>query len=170
VKTLIERGVNRSSARALVAKTEEAKIHEKIALFDWLSARKDQRIQKSPAGFLYRSIAEDFSLPEDYVAATAPAKPRVPVRNVVPLQRHTASTLSKPEAPSDRAAIDELWNSLGAEEQQIIEQELVAKALPFLREQYLDGQSERGLLFQTVRQAMIDGYIRRILSGRPKVA
>ena len=159
VKSLMERGVNRSSARSLVAQTDEGKVREKIALFDWLSARKDQRIQRSAAGFLYRSIAEDFSLPEDYVAAMSALKREQTSRKVIPLQRHTAPAKEATKA-SDRGEIDRFWSSLSADEQARIEKELVAAAPKFLREQYVEGRKERGLLFQPVRQAMIDEYVR----------
>ncbi len=79
----------------------------------------------------------------------------------MPLQRHTplAKTVSKLSA--ERESIDQFWNSLDGADQQRIEQELVVKAPPFIREQYLEGQQERGLLFQAVRQAMIDEYVRK---------
>jgi hypothetical protein len=160
VNALTERGVSRGSARTLVANTDEGKIREKVALFDWLSSRKDPRVQKSPAGFLYRSITEDFALPEDYRAATTP-KPTKKAQQLVPLQRQTphAKTVSKLSA--ERESIDQFWNSLDGADQQRIEQELVKRAPPFIREQYLEGQQERGLLFQAVRQAMIDEYVRK---------
>ena len=169
VKALTERGVSRGSARTLVGNTEEGKIREKVALFDWLSAKKDPRVQRSPAGFLYRSITEDFALPEDYRAATTP-KPSKKVQQLVPLQRQTPDSKSIATAVSDRPAIDSFWNALSVDEQRRIENELVATAAPFLRDQYLDGQQERGLLFQTVRQAMIEGYVRKCLNGRSKAA
>jgi plasmid replication initiation protein len=156
VKALIARGVNASSARALVAEKDEAKIREKIALFDWLSAKKDSRIQRSPAGFLYRSIADDFSLPDDYVAAARVPKPPPQARKIVPLERHTPMA----KAASDREVIDQFWNAIPREEQERIEQELVVKAPKFLREQYMAGRKERGVLFQAVRQAIIDEYAR----------
>src|SRR5207302_31019 len=123
VKALTGRGVNVRSARSLVAGMEEAKIREKIALFDWLSARKDPRVQKSPAGFLYRSITEDFSLPEDYRAAVLAPKPAARVQNRVPLQRQTPRSERSSKLDSERQAIDQFWNSLGAEEQGRIERE-----------------------------------------------
>jgi hypothetical protein len=81
----------------------------------------------------------------------------------MPLQRHTAQKKAEPKGPSDRAVIDEFWNSLATEEQERIERELVEQAPRFHQEQYLEGQQERGLLFQTVRQSMIDGYVRKQL-------
>jgi hypothetical protein len=161
-KALIDRGVNPKSARTIVAGTEEGKVREKLALFDWLSAKSDPRIQKNPAGFLYRSIAEDFSLPADYQTASA-QKPKAQVRKLVPLQRQTDRKSAGPKPPCDREAIESFWKSLTVEEQGRIEEELVAKAPRFLREQYVDGRQKRGILFQTVRQAMIDEYVRGVL-------
>jgi hypothetical protein len=169
VKALTDRGVNRSSARAIVAGTDESKIREKIALFDWLSARKDARVQRSPAGFLYRAITEDFSLPEDYLAARA-QKPTKKVQKIMPLQSQTPEAKNGKTLDAEREAIGRYWNSLPEDEQRRIESELVATTAPFLREQYLEGQQERGLLFQTVRQAMIKGYVRKCLNGRSKAA
>jgi hypothetical protein len=170
VSALVERGVNLRSARTLVAQKDEGRVREKIALFDWLLARKDPRIQRSAAGFLYQSIAQDFALPEDYVTATAAPKPRTGDRRIMPLQRHTASKKVEPKGSSDRAVIDEFWNSLGVDEQERIERELVEQAPRFHQEQYLEGQQERGLLFQAVRQAMIDGYVRTALAARSNAA
>ena len=164
LKALTERGVSRGSARMLVANTDEVKIREKIALFDWLSDRKDVRVQRSPAGFLYRSITEDFGLPDDYRAATA-QKPTKKVQKSVPLQSQTPDAKSIATTVSERAAIDQFWNSLGSDEQNRIERELVANAAPFLREQYIAGRKERGILFQTVRQAMIEKYVRHASSN-----
>jgi hypothetical protein len=160
VKALIDRGISRNSALSLWGRTSEEKIREKLALFDWLRARADARVQRSPAGFLYRAIFDDFALPEDYIKAKALAS-----RKVVPIRRQTRTTPSAEAQSNDRSAIDAYWTSLPPNEQERIEAELVSKSSSFLREQYLDGQKERGPLFQVVRQAMIDGYVCRVLSG-----
>ncbi|HUQ94675.1 MAG TPA: hypothetical protein VM120_23545 [Bryobacteraceae bacterium] len=49
----------------------------------------------------------------------------------------------EPELPSAREAIDGFWSSLGGEEWNRIELELVAKAPRFLRDRYLEGREER---------------------------
>jgi hypothetical protein len=161
VSELIKRGVNRPSALGLFAQVEEAAIRERIALFDWLVAKKDPRVQKSPAGFLYRSISENYPLPDDYRAATT-AKARAERRTGV------SQPTKEPEAklPQDRAAIDQFWNSLSKTEQDSTEKVLVLKAPRFLRDQYLEGEAEGGILFLTVRQAMIDSYVREVLRGK----
>ena len=164
VKALRDRGLSLQSARKLVAQHPETSIREKIALFDWLLGRRDPRIQKNPAGFLYRSIRDDFSLPDDFRAAAAAAeRPKPAERKVIPFERRDVPSRPASKKPSDREAISRFWNSISSEEQEKIERELVREAPRFLREQYVDGQDSRGLLFQTVRQAMIDRYVRKIL-------
>jgi len=164
VKALRDRGLSLQSARKLAAQHPETSIREKIALFDWLLGRRDPRIQKNPAGFLYRSIRDDFSLPDDFRAAAAAAeRPKPAERKVIPFERRDVPSRPASKKPSDREAIDRFWNSISSEEQEKIERELVHEAPRFLREQYVDGQESRGLLFQTVRQAMIDRYVRKIL-------
>src|SRR5205085_5892761 len=56
VQALIDRGISAPSARRIASQTVSTKIEEKIALVDWLSARKDPRVQKNHAGFLYGAI------------------------------------------------------------------------------------------------------------------
>lgn len=165
LKALLDRGITPASARTLVAQIPEEKLHEKIRLHDWLLSQRDNRISKSPAGFLYRSIVEDFALPEDYLSALSAEKRRRPEKKVVPLQRRTAAKPTEPKPPSDRSAIEEYWRALGPEEQERLERELVTSAPAFLRQQYVAGQKERGLLFQTVRQAIIDEHVRKVLCG-----
>ena len=38
----------------------------KIEVFDWLGARKDKRIQRSPAGYLVESIRRDYAVPNGF--------------------------------------------------------------------------------------------------------
>lgn len=161
VQALVERGLNLASARRLVTATEEPKLREKIGLFDWLVARKDARVRRSPAGFLYRAISEDFELPKDYVAAVSPRR-SVPPQSL-PLQSQTAQRQQEAAARSDREAIDRFWNAIPPDEQSRIERELVVNAPRLLRESYMEGRKERGLLFKTARQAIIDQYVRQEL-------
>jgi hypothetical protein len=65
-------GSRLGSARRVIVGVDETKVRQKIAFFDWLAAREDSRVEKNPAGFLYRSITEDCPLSSDYLAATTP--------------------------------------------------------------------------------------------------
>lgn len=167
IDQLVARGLSAPSARRLVRNSDETKVQEKVALFDWLVARKDARVQRNPAGFLYRAIVEDFQLPKDYVASMATPS-RVPPQSL-PLQSLTAHSqtaqASEPQIPSDREAIDLFWSSLPTVEQERIELELVKKAPRFLRDSYMEGRKARGILFRTVRQAIIDPYVRERIAA-----
>src|SRR5437016_10816394 len=46
VQNLVDRGLSAASARLIVARTDHAKVEEKISLVDWLSAINDSRVQK----------------------------------------------------------------------------------------------------------------------------
>jgi len=165
VKALVERGISRTSAKALVASSEEAKIREKIGFFDWLRARNDPRVQKRPAGFLYRAITDDYELPEDYVAGLNKRNDR-PECKVIPI-RKTEVAQPRPLAElAERKAIDEFWASIPEDERERIEQEAVMNAPIFLRQQYVEGLQARGILFRAVRQALIDHYVRSVLRSR----
>jgi hypothetical protein len=155
VNELVKRGVKLASALAVWRQAGDAAVRERIALFDWLMAKKDPRVQKSPAGFLYQSIAENYPLPDDYRAATS-VRAKGPERKVLAKESKPVESVQV----SDRTGIDEFWNSLPAERRDAIEKELVAAAPRFLREQYMQGQQDGGLLFRTVRQSLIDGYVR----------
>ncbi|BDC49811.1 hypothetical protein F183_A21270 [Bryobacterales bacterium F-183] len=158
-EALVQRGLSAASAKKLVAAYRTPAIEEKIALADWLALRKDARVSKSIPGFLYKAIVDEYPLPDDYVSAT---KAKVaPVRLTSP---QIVQRPRQPEPVNDRAGIDEYWNALPKEDQDRIELELVTNAAPFLKQNYLQGQRERGVLFRTVRQAIIDEHVRRILS------
>ena len=166
VQALINRGISAASARRLVSKSSDKTVEEKIALFDWLTSRKDVRVQKSPAGFLYRAITEDFPLPEDYQRVLH-ANEKARTSKVVQISRSAPKAKpSSPEVQSDRSALDRFWNSLSVDEQNRIEGELVKNASPFQREHYQEGRKERGPIFRIVRQSIIDEYVRKTL-GQP---
>jgi hypothetical protein len=63
---LIERGVTASTAAQLVHDHAAGMIDAKIRVFDWLTARRDKRISKSPAGYLVESIRKDYAPPPEF--------------------------------------------------------------------------------------------------------
>lgn len=164
VGALTKRGVSLASAKQLVVTAKEETITERIALFDWLIARRDSRVQKNPAGFLYRAISENYNLPEDYLAALArrtTSRPMFATSNQKPSEPRQSE-----ESLAERQAIDRYWAALSPEEQESIEISLVAQAPRFTREQYLEGRKARGPIFQVLRQALIDQYVRNALKAK----
>jgi len=60
---LVERGVRTASAAQLVREHAADLIEGKIAVFDALRQKQDRRISRNPAGYLVKSIRDDYSLP-----------------------------------------------------------------------------------------------------------
>ena len=68
VTELTKRGVTRATAAELVQRHPAELIEAKLEVFDWLSGRQDKRLAKSPAGYLVKSIADDFAQPKGFVS------------------------------------------------------------------------------------------------------
>ena len=66
VAELIGRGVTAATAADLVRRHPAERIAEKIEVFDWLTEKRDRRIARSPAGYLVKSIADDFAPPKGF--------------------------------------------------------------------------------------------------------
>ena len=41
-------------------------IQAKMEVFDWLREKKDKRVAKSPAGYLVKSINDDYAAPKGF--------------------------------------------------------------------------------------------------------
>jgi hypothetical protein len=64
---LIARGVTKSTAIELVQKYPAEAIQAKIDVFDFLKEKADKRVAKSPAGYLVKSITDDYTTPEGFI-------------------------------------------------------------------------------------------------------
>jgi len=64
---LIQRGITRSTARNLVKNYPTEQIGRQVEVFDWLKERKGSLIGKNPAGFLRKSIEENYQFPKEYL-------------------------------------------------------------------------------------------------------
>jgi hypothetical protein len=69
VTTLIARDVSASTATDLVQRHTAEVIQAKIEVFDWLKEQKDKRVAKSPAGYLVKSISDDYAAPKGFIPA-----------------------------------------------------------------------------------------------------
>jgi hypothetical protein len=67
VAALIERGVTRTTAAELVERHPAETIGAKIDVFDWMAGKQDKRLARSPAGYLVKSITDDYAPPRSYV-------------------------------------------------------------------------------------------------------
>jgi hypothetical protein len=68
VAELIKRDVTPKTAAELVQKHPAEIIQLKLEIFDWLMEKQDKRVAKSPAGYLVKSIADDYATPKGFVS------------------------------------------------------------------------------------------------------
>jgi len=68
ITDLTSRGVNKSAAAELVQRHPAEFIQAKIEMFDWLAEKQDKRVSKNPAGYLVKSIAEDYATIKGFVS------------------------------------------------------------------------------------------------------
>ncbi len=67
VTELVTRNVNSSMAAELVRRHPAEFIQVKIEMFDWLTEKQDKRVAKNPAGYLVKSITDDYAAIKGFV-------------------------------------------------------------------------------------------------------
>jgi len=66
IQELTKRGITETAARHLVKKYPKERIERQITCYDWLVVHKTPLIDKNPAGFLRKSIEENYDPPVGY--------------------------------------------------------------------------------------------------------
>ena len=66
VAELAHRGVTRTTATDLVRQYPAERIEAKLEVFDWLMEKQDKRVARSPAGYLVKSITDDYATPKGF--------------------------------------------------------------------------------------------------------
>ena len=64
---MIQRGITQTAARELVKDYTISQMQEQITVFDWLVENNSPLVQKNPAGFLRKSIEENYQPPIEYL-------------------------------------------------------------------------------------------------------
>lgn len=67
VAELATRGVTATAAVEIVQRHPAASVEAKIEVFDWLLEKQDKRVAKNPAGFLVKSIEDDYAAPKGFI-------------------------------------------------------------------------------------------------------
>ncbi|MEN6406808.1 MAG: replication initiator protein A [Thermoguttaceae bacterium] len=91
---LIERGVTGSTAAELVRIYPADKIKAKLQVFDQLTACRDRRISKNPAGYLVQSIRKDYMPPAEFrnLPAAIGGRSKTPTRKNASARKPTVSS------------------------------------------------------------------------------
>jgi len=71
VEKLTQRGILNSTAIKLAKNHSAEQIKEQIEIFDWLVCNRSPLIEKNPAGFLRKSIEENYQPPKEYTEIQA---------------------------------------------------------------------------------------------------
>jgi hypothetical protein len=132
---LISRGVTPITARELVRDFPAEAIGLKLEVFDWLIGKKDKRVSKNPAGYLAKSIRDDYATPKGFESkATLEAK-RQAAENAereAQAQRETARQRDARLAAEEKA-VDAHLASFTPEQRAKLEREVLANSDPNLK-------------------------------------
>ena len=160
---LTKRGITKKSALDLATRHQAEGITAKIEVFDWLVAKTDKRVAKSPAGYLVKSINDDYALPKGYVSQAERERHRQAQQ--AEDDRLAASRRADRAADARDQAIKvkivTYRQSLNVEQLAQVEAEAIAAASDELRES-LDSPAMR-LFRKTLISRMIDDHLSRTL-------
>jgi hypothetical protein len=161
VAELADRGVTGATAADLVRQYPADAIEAKLEVFDWLMERQDKRVARSPAGYLVKSIADDYAAPKGFESraarqARAEAK-RQAEREAAERRRGEQEQEARDRA--ERQAVAAYWAALTPEQQEALDAESLARADPEAL------ALEVGPLGKVMQRTRRDESIRQVLSG-----
>ncbi len=152
---LIHRGIHAAAASELVKAHPAPLIESKVEIFDWLKAKQDRKLAKNPAGYLLKSIADNYAVPPGFVPKAEQqrqaeakrhtdqqadetrrrkqadeARERALARKVAThRQSLSPEQLAQVEAEAIAAASDEIRESLNSPAMQLFRQTLITRII-----------------------------------------
>ncbi len=136
---LVSRGITAATADDLVAAYPRDRIDHQIEVFDWLLSKKDNRVFKSPGGYLAESIRKSYAPPKGFESKAERERKRTAEqertrRAVEAKQRAEREQQAREEAEQNR--ITTYLGSLTVSEREALEAEAIANANPFFAQQF----------------------------------
>jgi hypothetical protein len=164
-KELITRGVSPSKVAELVEKHPAERIRVKLEVFDWMLATKDKRVTKSPAGYLVKSIEDDYTAPKGFETKADRAKREEAKREQQQQEAEAKRRQKEAEAreQSIHAKVTKHWNSLTPADQEQLDAEALEQAEESLATSYRELAGTRNPIAKTFLKVIRDAYIRRLL-------
>lgn len=166
VAALVSRGVTRMTAAELVQRHPAEQIEQKLELFDWLSESHDKRLAKNPAGYLVKSIGDDYAAPKGFVPKAERQKQeearQAKARTAAEERRRKQEASARERA--ERDVIDAYWASLTQEQQAALQELADTQADPETR------QLENGPFRRMGQKLRRDAHIRQLLQAEGKLA
>ena len=119
VVELVKRGVTAKTAAELVAGHQAERIGHQLEVFDWLAEKHDKRIANNPAGYLVKSIEDDYAIPKDFESKADRQKREEAqkARQRQAAEAHCQQREQEASEQAERKAIAEYWQSLTPEQQ-----------------------------------------------------
>ena len=146
VAALVQRGVTKATAEDLAQCHPADGIEAKIEVFDWLVEKQDKRIAKSPAGYLVKSINDDYATPKGFVSK-AERRRREEARQAkqrAEAEQRRRKQEEESREETERQAIAAYWASLSPEQQAALEATVLAEADEASRQTYETMKRMRG--------------------------
>ncbi|QJX01354.1 replication initiator protein A [Frigoriglobus tundricola] len=159
---LIERGVTAAVAAELVAQFPAEQIEAKLDILAWLIEAKDKRAGKSPAGYLVKSIRDDYTAPAGYMPKAEREKTqRASTERLRRQQEQERDKRSREKLEADarraeRQHVDRHLAELAPTERAALETRAIANAPSAERERL-----ENGFLADVMRRILIDRQVLR---------
>jgi len=163
---LVARGVTAKVAAELVERHPAETIQAKIEVFDWLAQKRDKRVAKSPAGYLVKSIADDYATPKGFVSlaqrqADAEAE-RAKEHQAAEDRRRRQAEDARDQAI--RKSVNAYWEALTPQQQAELDAVIDAQADAGTL------ANEQGPLQGTFLRMRRHAYIRQLLESRERTA
>ena len=160
---LIAFGVTATVAAELVAQYSAEQIKTKIDVLAWMIETKDKRAGKNPAGYLVKSIKDDYAPPAGYQPKADREKKKLSVeeRKAAEQARRRLDENERAALKRERAHIEQQLGKLSAEEKKSLEERALAAAGQDEQE-----RAQNGLFAETMRRLLVD---RQVLKECPLV-
>jgi hypothetical protein len=159
---LVNRGVTRATAAELVHQHPAETIQAKIDVFDWLMMQKDKRVAKSPAGYLVKSITDDYTAPKGFITPAERQAHEDKARQDKARQAEEKRRQKQTEA-REQEAIDHI-KGLTPAERAALEAKALAAASPESRQTYDNPDMAKfrpTLLHMMLRQYVMEHVLHR---------
>ncbi len=163
IAVLTSRGITAKTAAELVRGHPADSIQAKVEVFDWLKEQKDKRIGKSPAGYLVKSIKDDYAAPQGFTTKAERDRQAELVR-----QQREAEALKARKKQEEARREQEEAKQIAAYRQSLtpellasLEADALAQASPEERQGIEDQSLAR--FRSTMLHRLVDDHIRRLL-------
>ena len=162
---LTNRGVTKATAAELVQNHPAEYLQLKMDVFDWLMEKQDKRVGKNPAGYLVKSINDDYAAPKGFISK-AEQQQRQEARQAK--ERQAAEERRRQQEQdarekAERQAVETYWASLTPEQQAELDAASTAEADPETL------AMEAGPLKSMAKTLRRHGHIRKLLASREQV-